>query len=165
MQGGIMLTPEKDRAAYRNLVVVKYHLYNSLLLSQPFPGLEKIGAHLPVFSRMCRTELKKGATPTQLIQNFLQTVDASGNEEQAAEALFMVLRLVERQVVLFDALEEAAFAKVNDMHGMGTLAQVVDLVKDAGLEHKWEEKVKDYQNRIVLTAHPTQFYPVNLRRS
>ncbi|HEY6502413.1 MAG TPA: phosphoenolpyruvate carboxylase, partial [Chitinophagaceae bacterium] len=67
----------------------------------------------------------------------------------------------ERQIVLFDALEDAAFSNVNDVNGPGTLKQLDAMMvqDDDNAEKKLEEKLKDFSIRLVLTAHPTQFYP------
>jgi phosphoenolpyruvate carboxylase len=61
--------------------------------------------------------------------------------------------------VLFDALEDAAFRHVNDMGGAGTLKHLMSEVIQGNKEEELTEKLKDYSVRMVLTAHPTQFYP------
>ncbi len=45
------------------------------------------------------------------------------------------------------------------MNGSGTLKQLQSVVSQAQKEDELEAKLKDFQVRIVLTAHPTQFYP------
>jgi phosphoenolpyruvate carboxylase len=67
--------------------------------------------------------------------------------------------IAERQVVLFDALEDAAFSKVNDMNGIGTLKQLTGELQKNNFDKTTLEKLKEFCIRIVLTAHPTQFYP------
>jgi phosphoenolpyruvate carboxylase len=42
--------------------------------------------------------------------------------------LFRFVQFTERQVVLFDALEDAAFSNVNDVNGPGTLKQLDAMV-------------------------------------
>jgi phosphoenolpyruvate carboxylase len=62
-------------------------------------------------------------------------------------------------VVLFDAIEDAAFPVINNMDGIGTLRS---LKEKAFSENKIDELkayLDEFKVRIVLTAHPTQFYP------
>ena len=76
-----------------------------------------------------------------------------------ADILFRFVQYVERQIVLFDALEDAAFRDVNDMGGAGTLKHLASEVIQTNKEEELTEKLKDYSVNLVLTAHPTQFYP------
>ena len=73
--------------------------------------------------------------------------------------LFRFVQYVERQVVLFDALEDAAFTDVNDMSGAGTLKHLESEVVQQRYDEELAEKLKNFGIRLVLTAHPTQFYP------
>ena len=60
---------------------------------------------------------------------------------------------------MFDAIEDAAFPVINNMDGIGTLRS---LKEKAFSENKIEELkayLDEFKVRIVLTAHPTQFYP------
>lgn len=69
---------------------------------------------------------------------------------------------MERQVVLFDAIEDAAFSSVNEVDGIGSLKA---LIRDAEfLDHTdaLKKKLEKFKVRLVLTAHPTQFYPANV---
>ena len=73
--------------------------------------------------------------------------------------MFRFIQYIERQVVLFDAVEDAAFPVVNNMEGVGTLRS---LKGNARVDNKLEllrECLEAFKVRIVLTAHPTQFYP------
>ena len=73
--------------------------------------------------------------------------------------MFRLIQFIERQVVLFDAIEDAAFTEVNNFSGRGTLRSS----KEEAAEKTKTAALKDYLNnfkvRPVLTAHPTQFYP------
>ena len=66
---------------------------------------------------------------------------------------------MERQVVLFDALEDAAFLHVHDTGGAGTLKQLELEVIQNNKEAELAKKLEDFSIELVLTAHPTQFYP------
>ncbi|MCU0388107.1 MAG: phosphoenolpyruvate carboxylase [Chitinophagaceae bacterium] len=95
----------------------------------------------------------------QIIDDFFKNHTSFTNESDKLDLLFRFVQYAERQVVLFDALEDAAFSKTHDMSGPGTLKQLHAQVTQQGLMHVLAEKLKYYNVRIVLTAHPTQFYP------
>ena len=46
------------------------------------------------------------------------------NDKDKYDLLFRFIQFIERQVVLFDAIEDAAFPYVNNMHGRGTLRNI-----------------------------------------
>jgi phosphoenolpyruvate carboxylase len=62
-------------------------------------------------------------------------------------------------VVLFDALEDAAFREIHDTIGVGTMKHLESKVLQQGQEKALTEKLNEFVVMLVLTAHPTQFYP------
>lgn len=143
---------------FRNLVAIRFQLYNSLFTSLPFHRIERTGVLLSLFLIHCEEGFKKKGSPAEIIDSFLSQYTAY-NEQEGLDLLFRFVQYTERQVVLFDALEDASFVDVNDVSGPGTLKQLQSIVSDTDKEAALEEKLKDFQVRIVLTAHPTQFYP------
>ena len=73
--------------------------------------------------------------------------------------MFAFIQFIERQVVLFDAIEDAAFGEVNNMHGRGTLRYIKEETIGRGKLTELKEYLERFNVRLVLTAHPTQFYP------
>ena len=73
--------------------------------------------------------------------------------------LFAFIKYVERQVVLFDAVEDAAFGHVHNLEGPGTLKYELARVSFEDRIKQMRAKLDDFSLRVVLTAHPTQFYP------
>jgi phosphoenolpyruvate carboxylase len=144
---------------FRNLVGVKFQLYNSLFTSLPFHRIEKTGILLSLFLSFCEEGFKKKQSPKQIIQDFFSKHTTTLKEEDQLDLLFRFVQYAERQVVLFDALEDAAFREVNDMNGVGTLKHLESEVVQEKLQDKLAEKLKDFNVLLVLTAHPTQFYP------
>src|SRR6187402_2231610 len=144
---------------FRNLVGVKFQLYNSLFTSLPFHRIEKTGILLSLFLSVCEDGFKKKQSPKQIIEDFFNKHTSSLKEEDKLDLLFRFVQYAERQVVLFDALEDAAFREVNDMNGVGTLKHLESEVVQEKLQDKLAEKLKDFNVLLVLTAHPTQFYP------
>lgn len=73
--------------------------------------------------------------------------------------LFRFVQYVERQVVLFDALEDAAYKKFHDLTGTGTLKPLIADVLQNNKGKDLKKILESFCVRLVLTAHPTQFYP------
>jgi phosphoenolpyruvate carboxylase len=144
---------------FRNHVGMKFQLYNSLFLSLPFHRIEKTGILLSLFLNSCEEGYECGKSPQQIIDDFFANHTSIKTEKEKTDLLFRFVQYAERQVVLFDALEDAAFREVNDFQGVGTLKHLESAVLQRGNETELAEKLKDFFVRIVLTAHPTQFYP------
>lgn len=137
----------KYLTAYQHLVAEKYQAYNKRFLELPYPGIPEAGQSLARFSEHCKHAIEQQHTPDQIIEAYF----SNDTLEERFSTLFIFLQFIERQVVLFDALEECAFALTHDTHSEGSLAHHLDA------RHTTERPV-GYQTRIVLTAHPTQFY-------
>lgn len=144
---------------FRNFVALKFQLYNSLFMSLPFQKIEKTGILLSLFQNYCEEEFAKGSSPVRIIEEFFKQREGFDSIQLQNDLLFRFVQYTERQVVLFDALEDAAFSKVNDMAGKGTLKQLEMQVAQNKSEHALGEKLKSFAVQPVLTAHPTQFYP------
>src|SRR6202012_90860 len=151
--------PSQGLQQFKNLVGIKFQLYNSLFTSLPFHRIEKTGILLSLLLTVCEDGYKKKQSPEQILEEFFAKHTASATEREKADILFRFVQYVERQIVLFDALEDAAFRYVNDMGGAGTLKHLISEVIQSNKEEELTEKLKDYSVRLVLTAHPTQFYP------
>jgi phosphoenolpyruvate carboxylase len=144
---------------FKNLVGIKFQLYNSLFTSLPFHRIEKTGIFLSLLLTYCEEGYPKKLSPVQIIDEFFSKHSPDGNDREKADILFRFVQYVERQVVLFDALEDAAFTSVNDMGGAGSLKHLSSEIVQYNKEGELREKLKDFAVRLVLTAHPTQFYP------
>src|ERR1700761_8524929 len=144
---------------FKNLVGIKFQLYNSLFTSLPFHRIEKTGILLSLLLTICEEGYKKKQSPEEIIEEFFRKHTSLGSERERLDTLFRFVQYVERQIVLFDALEDAAFRDVTDMGGTGTLKHLISEVLQTNKESELTEKLKDYSVRMVLTAHPTQFYP------
>ncbi len=140
---------------FQNLVGIKFQLYNSLFLSLPFYGVDKTGILLSLFSSRCEDGYAAGQSPMEIVDGFF----AEHEPEKKADLLFRFVQYIERQVVLFDALEDAAFSELNDDEGRGTLTHLRTSAGQAGKLEDLKTKLSDFSARLVLTAHPTQFYP------
>ena len=153
------ITSDSTLQRFKNLVGVKFQLYNSLFTALPFHRIENTSVLLSLFLLRCEDGFRKGQSPLEIVDNFLNQYTPYVNEQECADLLFRFVQYAERQVVLFDALEDAAFGQLNDLSGPGTLKQLQSQVQQTSKEKDLAGKVKDFSVRLVLTAHPTQFYP------
>jgi phosphoenolpyruvate carboxylase len=140
---------------FQNSIGIKFQLYNSLFLSLPFYGVDKTGILLSLFNTDCEEGFARGKSPEAIIESFFE----NNSEDEKLDFLFRFVQYTERQVVLFDALEDAAFTELNDPHGAGTLTQLEARVLQENKTEEFAEKLANFSVRLVLTAHPTQFYP------
>lgn len=140
---------------FQNSVGIKFQLYNSLFLSLPFYGIDKTGILLSLFNTDCEAGFRQGKNPQTIIEDFFR----NNSEAEKLDFLFRFVQYAERQVVLFDALEDAAFTELHDIHGAGTLNQLEARVLQENRISDFAERLQNFSVRLVLTAHPTQFYP------
>ena len=140
---------------FQNSVGLKFQLYNSLFLSLPFYGVDKTGILLSLFSNDCEEGYAFGKSPMEIIEQFFE----NHPENEETDFLFRFVQYAERQVVLFDALEDASFTELHDTQGAGTLKQLETSVRQENKVSEFVEKLNNFSVRLVLTAHPTQFYP------
>ena len=148
----------KNLQAFKNAVGIKFQLYNSLFTSLPFHRIEKTGVLVSLLLVNCEEGFKNKKSPIDIIDDFINKQTTHTKEEEKLDLLFRLTQYVERQVVLFDSLEDAAFTQVNDMHGTGTLKNLAVELENKNKEALLAERLKDFNVRLVLTAHPTQFY-------
>ena len=144
---------------FKNLVGTKFQLYNSLFTALPFHKVEKTGVFLSLFLIHCEEGYGKEKSPQEILNAFFSQYTTVENEQQKLDLMFRFVQYAERQVVLFDALEDAAFRNIHDMQGTGSLRHLQSEIISEGAEEKLAAKLQDFSVRLVLTAHPTQFYP------
>jgi phosphoenolpyruvate carboxylase len=144
---------------FKNHVGIKYQLYNSLFTSLPFHRIEKTNILLSMFLDNCEEGYKKKLSPTQIVEDFFQRLTTFRNKKEQFDLMFRFIQYVERQVVLFDALEDAGFKDIHDVMGIGTLKQLETKVFQENVRRQLLDKLKDFAVLLTLTAHPTQFYP------
>ena len=149
--------PKLER--FKQNVLSKFQIYNSIFMTLPFDQITKTGVLLPLFRETCENGYAAGEDPSTIVETFFKKYQARRTKKSQIKLLFRFIQYIERQVVLFDAIEDAAFPVINNMDGIGTVRSL----KEKAFSENKIEALKDYLNefkvRIVLTAHPTQFYP------
>ena len=144
---------------FKQNVMSKYQIYNSIFMTLPFDTITKTGALLPLFHETCQKGFKAGDNPTTIVETFFKKYQARRSKESQINLLFRFIQYIERQVVLFDAIEDAAFPIVNNMDGIGTLRSLKESARSENKLEELKQYLEEFKVRIVLTAHPTQFYP------
>ena len=140
-------------------VLSKFQIYNSIFMTLPFDTITKTGALLPLFHETCSKGFADGDNPTTIVDTFFKKYQARRSDKSQINLLFRFIQYIERQVVLFDAIEDAAFPVVNNMDGIGTLRSLKEAVSAENKLETLQKYLEEFKVRIVLTAHPTQFYP------
>ena len=149
---------------FRQIVENKFQIYNSLFMSLPYDKMSNIGMLLPFLYEESKAGYEKGKTPEEIVEEFFASHTSLESEEQKTELLFKIIQYIERQVVLFDSIEDASFAELHPTGESGTLLNLYDRAVQQDLLAAVREKMKDFGVRVVFTAHPTQFYPSSVQR-
>ncbi len=145
--------------SFNSNVGIKFQLYNSLFTSLPFQRIEKTGVMLSLLLDSCEEGFRNNLSPNEIIDNFFEKHITYKTEKEKLSLLFLFIQYAERQVVLFDAVEDAAFNEIHDDNEPGTMRHLTSQVVENKKQSQLAEKLKDFSIRLVLTAHPTQFYP------
>lgn len=137
----------------------KFNVYNSLFLNLPFQGISNVGMMLPLLHHVCQQGLSAGEEPVQILDNFFSTHTSLKTETEKIDFMFLLIHYVERQVVLFDSVEDAAFNDLEKHADRKSLKDFIYLVNERNSGEQISEKLSTFGTRLVFTAHPTQFYP------
>lgn len=144
---------------FQNEVDLKYKLYNSIFLTLPLDGIHGTGILIPILKDACFKGLETRKSPVEIFEIFFEKQTSFCTEKEQFDFMFRVIHYIERQVVLLDAVEDAVFDKLNDLDGSGSLKALKTKIKQLGKREEFKSDLDKFAVRVVLTAHPTQFYP------
>ncbi len=144
---------------YDQSVGSRYHIYNSLFLNLPFRAVSRTGNLLPLLQQYCIDGFQRGDSANEIAHLFFKELVPHANQEEQFDLLFNFIQYIERQVALFDSIEDSAFEQINDLNGKGTVPALLLRTKYESKTEELKAKLEEFSLRIVLTAHPTQFYP------
>jgi len=150
---------DNNVSAFNDLVLLRYKIYNSIFLTLNLDGVHRTGILLPLLQEQCAGGLSEGKSPDEIIQSFFADRKEYRTEADRIDQLFRFVQYIERQVVLVDALEDAAYDQVNNMNGNGSVNAFFNQTANRNAGEALKQALKNFRVRIVLTAHPTQFYP------
>ena len=128
-------------------------------MTLPFAAISKTGVLLPLFHDVCKNGFSNKKNPTEIVDSFFNNYQQNTTEKEKINLLFKFIQYLERQVVLFDAIEDASFPIVNNMDGVGTMRSTKENAVQENKKEALKKFLEDFKVRVVLTAHPTQFYP------
>ena len=142
---------------FRQLVKNKYLIYNSLFLNLPNENTTYTGIFIPLLHKLSKEGYQKDAEPKEVIEDFLANHTELKTDQDKFDLLFRMIQYIERQVVLFDSIEDAAFPSFKKQ-------KIEDILQPSNENYQdLTHHLKNFSSRIVFTAHPTQFYPNNVQ--
>lgn len=148
---------------FNRLVLDKYHIYNSLFMKLPYET-EDVGMLIPILNNCSESGFKNGKNPMEIIEDFFSRFTTFETEKERIDLLFRLIQYVERQVVLFDSIEDTSFKEIVALGNSQDLRDIFQIAKAQNLQENFKNKLEDFGVRIVFTAHPTQFYPPAVQR-
>src|SRR3970282_2639850 len=113
------------QTSYHQAVTTRYHIYNSLFLNLPYSNIYRTGTLLPLLYQYCEDGFGSGKDPKTIIRRFFRELVPKATRKEQFDLLFNFIQYAERQVVLFDSVEDVAFADVNEMRGSGTVSAML----------------------------------------
>lgn len=147
---------------FKKTVTNTFAIYNSLFLSLPFGDIKNTGRLLPLLIDQCEKGLEEGKSPQEILEVFFTNFVDLSDERERIDFMFKIIQYVERQVVLYDSVEDAAFPKLQELTDSLSIKDYFKLLEENTQRDKITKKLETFSARIVLTAHPTQFYTSNV---
>nr|HPH46830.1 phosphoenolpyruvate carboxylase [Chryseolinea sp.] len=135
---------------FQKSVSTRYHIYNSLFLNLPYSGIYRTGTLLPLLLQSCEDGFASGKDPKTIIRNFFRDFAPKATKEEQFDLLFSFIKYAERQVVLFDSIEDSAFEEVNDLNGKGTISALLLRTASENKKEELKQKLQDFSVRVVL---------------
>src|SRR5580700_10249122 len=111
--------------AFNQEVVARFELYNSLFQTLPFYQVKEIGILLPFFSSHCEKGAINEQSPKEIIESFFKKYVPDIDHEEQLNRLFRFIQYIERQVVLFDAIEDSSFSKIGRPDDTGSVQSLL----------------------------------------
>ena len=148
---------KKER--FNDKVLSRFNLYNSIFSTLPYESIANTGVMLPLFENICVQGYDANKNPSEIVEEFFKLYMNDSDHSEKISLLFRFIQYIERQVVLFDAVEDASFSQINNLDGRGTLRSLKEEVESKNKKPDLKKYLSTFKVRPVLTAHPTQFYP------
>ena len=103
-------------------VLSKYQIYNSIFMTLPFDTITKTGALLPLFHETCQKGFEKEQDPTTIVETFFKKYQDRRSVATQISLVRTLIQYIERQVALFDAIENARLPTVDSRDGIGRIS-------------------------------------------
>jgi phosphoenolpyruvate carboxylase len=144
--------------AFEKTVKNKFDVYNSLFLNLPFRKVSNIGILIPLLHQVCKQGLDAERDPLTILDSFFSVHTSMKSEKEKIDFMFHVIQYVERQVVLYDSAEDAAFEQLVQLGDHLSLKDCITLLNRNTGSCSLSDDLSCFSARLVFTAHPTQFY-------
>src|SRR5476651_1072309 len=125
---------------FNHEVVTRFELHNSLFQTLPFYQVKDTGIFLPFFSSHCEKGTAQQLSPNEIIESFFKKYVPDIDHREQINRLFRFIQYIERQVVLFDAIEDSSFSKIGRADDSGTLQS---LLQQASLSEQSRHAVSE----------------------
>src|SRR6056297_1022096 len=112
---------------FKNLVKNKFDVYNSLFLNLPYQNISNIGMLIPLMYNACKDGLQLGKEPLEALDSFFNKHTQIRSEKEKIDFMFLIVQYVERQVVLYDSVEDAAFPQLLTLENDLSLKDYINL--------------------------------------
>lgn len=149
---------------FRQVVENKFLIYNSLFMNLPYEKMASITHLLPFLYDESKSGYAESKSPEEILDSFFAKYLENYTEDQKIDLLFKLIQYIERQVVLFDSIEDAAFQKLHSESDAGTVTHLYERATQERKIDNVRKKMKNFGVKVVFTAHPTQFYPNSVQR-
>ncbi|MCB9258772.1 MAG: phosphoenolpyruvate carboxylase [Ignavibacteriales bacterium] len=149
---------ELVKKEFEKIVNNKFNVYNSLFLNLPYPKVSHIGMLIPLLNENCKNGLETGKEPIDIIDTFFDTHTKIKSEEEKIDFMFRVIQYIERQIVLYDSVEDSAYKNLIALQNNLSFQDYIHIAENKNSIEKLINKLSSFSTRIVFTAHPTQFY-------
>jgi len=153
------VNPHTKLERFEENVLSKFKLYDSIFSTLPYSKITNTATLLPLFANTCKEGYAQELNPKVIVDGFFSRYYPDISKVDQTDLLFRFIQFIERRVVLFDAVEDAAFSRINNMGGIGTLRNLKEEAESRQKTTELKELLQEINVRPVLTAHPTQFYP------
>ncbi len=158
------MAKSSEQQLFSREVDKRYQVLNSLFMSLPYEGMENIGTLLPFLYQLSKSGFEEGKTPAEIIDEFFEKHTYITDEKQRNDLLFVMIQYIEREVVLFDSIEDSSFSVLHENDYHGRISNLFSVARRNNKLSEVIEKMETYKVRVVFTAHPTQFYPNSVLR-
>ena len=142
------IQPKSKR--FNQNILTKYQIYNSIFITLPFDNISNTGVLMPLLKSECEKGFAKGLTPLEIIDNFFSKYQDNATDKEKIDLLFKFIQYIERQVVLFDAIEDAAFPIIHNMDGKGTLRNAKEEAFSQNKKEALQHYLEAFKVRLVL---------------
>lgn len=148
-----------NKKVFDQLVRKRYNVFNSIFLNLPFKDISSFGMQIPLMTRFFKGHLEKGNEPSEILNEYFRLHTELTTEKEQIDFMFWIIQYVERQIVLYDSIEDSAFPYLHDSSNNLTILDYIHLGEKRDIEGMIMKKLSTFSVRMVFTAHPTQFYP------